>query len=192
MGLSYLWNSCVIVVTFFILCLCLTSVCATLRLHWVHRYFGYSVCASLLVAPVSPLHWVSCACVAKLGDLCVLCGLISNFYNNDSDKSKGWRQEEPAILISRLLLRIRRMYVARTQFDHARLDPLSLVIWSCVFWLSLTWNLRQAEWWSKRVLTSIIVAPLRNLWLLLVGTWMLEIVAVNAIYAIAKRSLKKI
>ena len=82
--------------------------------------------------------------------------------------------------------------IHRTQFDHARLDPLSRVIWSRVFWLSLTWNLRQAEWWSKRVLTSIIVAPLRNLWLLLVVTWMLEIVAVNAIYAIAKRSLKKI
>ena len=75
MGLSYLWNSCVIIVTFFILCLCLTSVCATVRLRWGHRYFGYPVCASLLVAPVSPLHWVSCACVAKLGDLCA-CVLV--------------------------------------------------------------------------------------------------------------------
>ena len=55
------------------------------------------------------------------------------------------RQEEPAILMSRLLLRMHCMYVAsfvlplrmnampRTQFDHARLDLLSLVIRSRVF-----------------------------------------------------------
>ena len=54
-----------------------------------------------------------------------------------------------AILISRLVLRMRRMYVAsirlhfheeswmsgmhRTQFDHVRLGLLSLVIWSLLF-----------------------------------------------------------
>ena len=58
-----------------------------------------------------------------------------------------WRSEEPAILISWLLLRMRGTYVAsvrlgfllimnemnRTQSDHARLDLRSLVIWSLVF-----------------------------------------------------------
>ena len=72
------------------------------------------------------------------------------------------RQAEPAIQISRLLLRMRRMYVASirldfheewTQFDHARLDFPSLVIWSRVFWPSVTWNLRKAQRWNKSVLT---------------------------------------
>ena len=65
-------------------------------------------------------------------------------------------QGEPAILISRLLLRTRRMYsvcsqhsfglplrmngMHRTQFDYARLDFLSLVIWSRVFWPSVTYE----------------------------------------------------
>lgn len=58
-----------------------------------------------------------------------------------------WRSEEPAILISWLLLRMCGTYVAnvrlgfllimnemnRTQSDHARLDLQSLVIWSLVF-----------------------------------------------------------
>ena len=55
------------------------------------------------------------------------------------------RQEEPAILMSRLLLRTLCMYVASlglplrmnrvhiTQFDHAHLDLLSLVIGSRIF-----------------------------------------------------------
>ena len=34
--------------------------------------------------------------------------------------------------------------IYRRQFDHARLDLLSLVIWSRVFWLSLMWNVRKA------------------------------------------------
>ena len=50
-----------------------------------------------------------------------------------------------------LPLRMNGMH--RTQFDHARLDLLSLVIWSRVFWLSVTWNLRKAQRWSKSVLT---------------------------------------
>ena len=74
-----------------------------------------------------------------------------------------------AILISRLVLRMRRMYVAsirlhfheesrmsemhRTQFDHVRLGLLSLVIWSLLFWLFLTRDLHKAQWWSKSVLT---------------------------------------
>ena len=53
-----------------------------------------------------------------------------------------WRQEEPAILTSGLLLRMRRMYVAsihldfhweKTQCDHVRFDLLPLVIWSRMF-----------------------------------------------------------
>ena len=36
---------------------------------------------------------------------------------------------------------------------HARLDLLSLVIWSRVFWPSVTWNLPKAQHWSKSVLT---------------------------------------
>ena len=38
-----------------------------------------------------------------------------------------------------------------TQFDHARLDFLSLVIWSRVVWVSVKRNLRKARRWSKRV-----------------------------------------
>ena len=57
---------------------------------------------------------------------------------------------------------MRRMYVASirldihygTQFDHARFDLLPLVIWSRVFWPSVTWNLRKAQRWSKSVWTS--------------------------------------
>ena len=61
----------------------------------------------------------------------------------------------------RLPLKMYGMY--RTHFDHARLDFLSLVIWSRVFWPSVTWNLRKAQRWSKSALTF----ALRNLWLLL-------------------------
>ena len=41
----------------------------------------------------------------------------------------------------------------RTQFDHARLDLLSPVIWPRVFWLSVTWNLCKVQRCSKSVLT---------------------------------------
>ena len=61
------------------------------------------------------------------------------------------QQEEPTILICRLLLCMCGMYVAqhsfglpvrmnatyRTQFDHVGLDLLSLIIWSRVFLLSI-------------------------------------------------------
>ena len=52
--------------------------------------------------------WVACVCFVFLS---------TNFYNNDNDRYKGGRQEEPAILISRLLLRMRRMYVASIRLD---------------------------------------------------------------------------
>ena len=66
----------------------------------------------------------------------------------------------------------------RTQFDHACLDLLSLIIWSGMLWLSFTWNLPKAKQWSKRVLTLDGCCPhsvtgadynrllLCNLWLL--------------------------
>ena len=48
-------------------------------------------------------------------------------------------------------LRMNGMHIM--QCDHARLDLLSLVIWSRVFWPPLTWNLIKAQRWSKSVLT---------------------------------------
>ena len=52
-----------------------------------------------------------------------------------------------------------------TQFNHSLLNPLSLVIWSSMFWLSIMWNLREAQRWRK----SVSLSPaLRNLWLLIV------------------------
>ena len=78
------------------------------------------------------------------------------------------QQEEPAILIFRLLLHMHRIYVAsvnlfglrlrmngmhRMQFDHLCLDFLSLIIWSCMFWPSIMWMLHEAQHWSKSVLT---------------------------------------
>ena len=62
-----------------------------------------------------------------------------------------------------LPLRMNGMH--RKQFDHALLDPLLLVIWSCVFWLSVMWNLCKVQRWSKSVLT--FDHCLRNLWLYL-------------------------
>ena len=47
-----------------------------------------------------------------------------------------------------LRLRMNGMHI--TQFDHARLDLLLLVIW---FWSSVTWNIRKVRHWSKSVLT---------------------------------------
>ena len=56
----------------------------------------------------------------------------------------------------------------RIQFDHARFDLLPLVIWSRVFWPSVTWNLRKAQGWSKAFGPSILSPALPKLWLLLV------------------------
>ena len=49
-----------------------------------------------------------------------------------------------------LPLRMNKMH--RTQFDHARLDFLSLVIWSRV--LTICLDLRKAQRWSESVLAS--------------------------------------
>ena len=56
---------------------------------------------------VSP-SWVPFVCLVVLS---------TNFYNNDNDRYKGGRQEESAIVIFRLLLRIRRMYVTSIRLD---------------------------------------------------------------------------
>ena len=81
------------------------------------------------------------------------------------------RQEERAILISRLLLRMRHMYVASIGLDSIKnewnaenaiwsrtMDFLSLVIWSRVFWhLSReTYAMHGDE--AKAFLLSIFVA----------------------------------
>ena len=48
-----------------------------------------------------------------------------------------------------LPLQMNEMY--KTQFDHVCLDLLSHVIWSRVFWISDTWNLRKAQWCRESV-----------------------------------------
>ena len=65
-----------------------------------------------------------------------------------------------------LPLRMNGMH--RTQFEHARLDLLSLEIWSRVFWLSVAWNLRKAQRSSK---SASLLPALRDLWLLLVSKY---------------------
>ena len=50
-----------------------------------------------------------------------------------------------------LSLRMNGMH--STWFDHSRLDLLSLVIRSHVFWPSITWYLCKAQCWSKSVFT---------------------------------------
>ena len=111
----------------------LSSVCAWLPCLWHYASVGYiailvTKCVRrCFVAPVSPLLWVSCECVASWV-ACVCFVILSTiFYNNDNDRYKGGRQEESAIVIFRLLLRLRRMYVTslcldlngmrRTQFE---------------------------------------------------------------------------
>ena len=56
-------------------------------------------------------------------------------------------------LIKNLILRCGIANKEVSRVDHARLDLLSLVIWTRVFWPSLTWNLRKAQRWSKSFLT---------------------------------------
>ena len=58
-----------------------------------------------------------------------------------------------------LLLRMNGMH--RTHFDHARLDIVSLVIWSSAFWLSLTWNF-MAKIMSNQSNSKINIATLNN------------------------------
>ena len=85
----------------------------------------------------------------------------------------GGRQEEPSILISRLLIRMRRMYVAsirfglplrmngmyRTQFEQECLDLLPLAIWSRVFWPSATLKLKQRTALEQKRLTFNLCDP---------------------------------
>ena len=92
------------------------------------------------------------------------------------------RQEEPAILISRLLLRMRRMYVACKSHTKNKWNALNAILSrafgpsiTCnrlgVFCTSVTWNLCKPQPWSKSGLTfDRRRAHLRNLWLLLVSS----------------------
>ena len=84
------------------------------------------------------------------------------------------REEEPAILIVQAVitlalhgccqplfgLPLRMNGMHWTQFDHACFDLLPLVIWSRVFWPSVTWNLRKAQLHrgAKAFWSSIVVA----------------------------------
>ena len=59
-------------------------------------------------------------------------------------------------------------------FDDAHFDLLSLVIWSRLFWLSVTWNLLKLKNSNgAKVFWHSIIGPptLRNLWLSLVICW---------------------
>ena len=96
------------------------------------------------------------------------------------------QQEESAILISMLLLHMRHIYVAsstknecnaKNAIDQVHLDPLSLVIWSCMFWLSVKGNLHKEQQWSKSIFTfwSLSPAP-HSLWLSLVIAYMYYII----------------
>ena len=96
------------------------------------------------------------------------------------------QQEESTILISVLLLHMRHIYVAsstknecnaKNALDQVHLDPLSLVIWSCMFWLSVKGNLHKAQQWSKSIFTfwSLSPAP-HSLWLSLVIAYMYYII----------------
>ena len=62
----------------------------------------------------------------------------------------------------------------RTQFDHACLDLLSLVVWSCMFWLSVTWNLRKTMQCSKSI-RKIPDRRLQSLWPALHDLWILQV-----------------
>ena len=57
-------------------------------------------------------------------------------------------------------LPLRMNGVHRMHFDQACLDLLSLIIWSRVFWPSVTWNLHKAQRWSKSVWTFDHCCPL--------------------------------
>ena len=72
-------------------------------------------------------------------------------------------------------LRMNWMYII--PFDHARLDLLSLVIWSCMFWPSVTWNLKtQSAAWEQKCFDLWLLSPaLYNLWLLLVYSLLVHV-----------------
>ena len=104
--------------------------------------------------------------------------LLDSSRKTEGDSACRVRQEEPAILISRLLLRMRRMFgqplrkngMHRRQFDHARLDFLSLIIWSrvqtiCHVKLAQSTTMEQKRFDIRSLSTALRI---RNLWLLLV------------------------
>ena len=64
-----------------------------------------------------------------------------------------------------------------TQFDQACLDLLSLVIWSCMFWPSVTWNLKtQSTAWEQKCFDLQLLSPAPyNLWLLLVYSLLVHV-----------------
>ena len=78
---------------------------------------------------------------------------LSNNLGHDWRENKTyWFPKGPDIKDS-LGLPLRMNGMHRTEFDHSHFDLLSLVIWSCVFWPSITWNLCKVQRWSKSVLT---------------------------------------
>ena len=65
-----------------------------------------------------------------------------------------------------LPLRMNGMH--RMQFDHVRLDFLSLIIWLRVFRLSVTWHFCKEQWWSKGLtFDCCCLHNFGNLWLFL-------------------------
>ena len=65
-----------------------------------------------------------------------------------------------------LPLRMNGMH--RMQFDHVRLDFLSLIIWLRVFRLSVTWHFCKGQWWSKGLtFDCCCLHNFGNLWLFL-------------------------
>ena len=74
-----------------------------------------------------------------------------------SDNPVTKRQEEPTILISRLLLCMQdtMFYVASFVWISTRNEwNAQYVIWSHMFWPSITWNVPKAQYQSKSILTS--------------------------------------
>ena len=119
------------------------------------------------------------------------------------------QQEEPAILIFRLLLHMHHMYVAsinlfglplkmngmhRTQFDCLCLDFLSLIIWSLMFWPFYHVHLTQSTTLEQKGFNLWSLSPaLCNLpwWKSLQGLcWSAKILQRSSETRIFKRSLR--
>ena len=121
--------------------LTMTSVSAILHLRWLDRYFGYSVCASLLCG--------SCQCVT-LSVLCVcrrvgfpecvlwfyqqiclimiMSGIKAGSFSRNPNLHVVITHASHVCSQHSFGLPLRMNGMHRTQFDHARLDLLSLVI----------------------------------------------------------------
>ena len=76
----------------------------------------------------------------SFGHPLILVPRATTWPRNDGLRGREW-----------LSLRMFGMHI--TQLDHARLNLLSLVIWSRVFWRSVTWNLCKAQRFSESVFT---------------------------------------